>query len=198
MKNTIINNQKIGFEVANNEVYATSLDIAKVFNKRHDNIISKIKMLPQDNFCLLNFKETERSTKITASEGYKKDKYYLLTRDAFSLLVMGFTGKKAYEWKIAFINAFNQMEKALRNKKPISSKSKYKKEYEAFEYPFTYGNLLVAIYATIRLQSKIDRLAKEWNDSAKFIESRINSVSKRFPRIKEVIEHAKEVVDNRF
>ncbi|MBW1466944.1 antirepressor, partial [Campylobacter jejuni] len=40
---------------------------------------------------------------------------YNLTRDAFSLLVMGFTGEKAYKWKILFIKAFNEMEKRLKN-----------------------------------------------------------------------------------
>ncbi|PCM56700.1 hypothetical protein CP502_07335, partial [Campylobacter sp. BCW_8712] len=38
-----------------------------------------------------------------------------ITRDGFSLLVMGFTGEKAYKWKIEFIKAFNEMEKRLRN-----------------------------------------------------------------------------------
>lgn len=42
---------------------------------------------------------------------------YYMNRDGFSLLVMGFTGKKAIEWKIKFINAFNEMEKALRHPK---------------------------------------------------------------------------------
>ncbi|HFZ5046134.1 TPA: Rha family transcriptional regulator, partial [Campylobacter coli] len=40
---------------------------------------------------------------------------YNLTRDGFSLLVMGFTGEKAYKWKIEFIKAFNEMEKRLKN-----------------------------------------------------------------------------------
>lgn len=43
---------------------------------------------------------------------------YLLTRDGFSLLVMGFTGQKALEWKLKYIDAFNQMETALREVDP--------------------------------------------------------------------------------
>lgn len=42
-------------------------------------------------------------------------KEYLLTRDGFSLLVMGFTGSKALEWKLKYIEAFNKMEQALKN-----------------------------------------------------------------------------------
>ena len=40
---------------------------------------------------------------------------YKITRDGFSLLVMGFTGEKAYKWKIEFINAFNKMEAIIKN-----------------------------------------------------------------------------------
>ena len=43
------------------------------------------------------------------------DKCYDITRDGFSLLVMGFTGKKALEWKIKYIEAFNSMERQLIN-----------------------------------------------------------------------------------
>lgn len=97
-----------------------------------------------------------------------------------------------------FINAFNQMESALRNKKPLISKSKYKKEYEAFEYPFTYGNLLDAIYATVKFQSKMDYLVKEWNENKRFVENRMKSVSRMFPNIKKAIEHAKELAENKY
>lgn len=53
----LINNQEVSFEVVNSDVFTTSLDVANVFEKRHDNIISKIKSFPQDNFNALNFKE---------------------------------------------------------------------------------------------------------------------------------------------
>ncbi len=41
---------------------------------------------------------------------------YLMNRDGFSLLVMGFTGKNALEWKLQYIKAFNQMESFIREK----------------------------------------------------------------------------------
>ncbi|HED7883877.1 TPA: Rha family transcriptional regulator [Campylobacter coli] len=89
------------------------MDLAKVFKKRHDNIIQTIENLPQDEFKTLNF---EISSSIRKNGLFEKDtKFYKLTRDAFSLLVMGFTGEKAYKWKVEFIKAFNEMEKRLRN-----------------------------------------------------------------------------------
>ncbi|EGS5837187.1 Rha family transcriptional regulator [Campylobacter jejuni] len=109
-KLAVINGVDVELEVANNQVTTTSLDIAAVFNKRHDNIIAKIETFPKDSFTDLNFK----ASKYIDSTG-RILPCYKITRDAFSLLVMGFTGEKAYKWKIEFIKAFNEMEKRLRN-----------------------------------------------------------------------------------
>ena len=49
------------------------------------------------------------------TERGRKYKEYLLTRDGFSLLVMGFTGSRALEWKLKYIEAFNKMEQAIKN-----------------------------------------------------------------------------------
>ncbi|EKJ0758025.1 Rha family transcriptional regulator [Campylobacter jejuni] len=105
----VINGINVEFEVVGDQTFTTSLDIAAVFEKRHDNIIAQIKALPQDNFTHLNFKVSnyKDSTGRTLP-------CYKLTRDAFSLLVMGFTGEKAYKWKTLFIKAFNEMEKRLK------------------------------------------------------------------------------------
>ncbi|EIO9601602.1 Rha family transcriptional regulator [Campylobacter coli] len=109
----IINEIKINLEIMKNQVFINSLDLAKVFKKRHDNIIQTIENLPQDEFKTLNF---EISSSIRKNGLFEKDtKFYKLTRDAFSLLVMGFTGEKAYKWKVEFIKAFNEMEKRLKN-----------------------------------------------------------------------------------
>lgn len=102
----IIENLKI----VDNKVFTDSLFIAEVFEKNHAHILRDIKNMCDDEFKTLNFKEANYK----ASNG-KTNPCYNLTRDAFSLLVMGFTGEKAYKWKILFIKAFNEMEKRLKN-----------------------------------------------------------------------------------
>lgn len=97
-------------EVIDNIIFTNSLFVAKVFNKNHAHILRAIENLPQDEFNALNF----NAVSYKASNG-KINPCYNLTRDGFSLLVMGFTGEKAYKWKILFIKAFNEMEKRLRN-----------------------------------------------------------------------------------
>ncbi|EOW3889795.1 Rha family transcriptional regulator [Campylobacter coli] len=109
-KLAVINGVDVELEVVDNAVYTTSLSVAEVFNKNHKNIIRKINEFPKDNFTKLNFE----LSKYIDSTG-RILPCYKITRDAFSLLVMGFTGEKAYKWKVEFIKAFNEMEKRLKN-----------------------------------------------------------------------------------
>ena len=104
-----INNINVNFEVVGDEVFATSLQVAEVFEKRHDHLIRTIDNLLNDDFKSANFKFDTYFDK----KGEQR-RMFSLTRDGFSLLVMGFTGEKAYQWKIEFIKAFNAMEAELR------------------------------------------------------------------------------------
>ncbi|EGP7979987.1 Rha family transcriptional regulator [Campylobacter coli] len=105
-----INNVNVVFEVVGDEIFANSLQIAEVFEKDHSNVLKAIDKLPNDEFKSSNFKYDSYFDKKS-----EQRRMINLTRDAFSLLVMGFTGEKAYKWKIEFTKAFNEMEKRLRN-----------------------------------------------------------------------------------
>lgn len=93
----------------------TSRKVAEVFEKKHCDVLRAIKNLeiPEDfrerNFALSEYEVTNNLGKTV------KYPEWLITRDGFSLLAMGFTGKKAMEFKIAFINAFNAMEEILKS-----------------------------------------------------------------------------------
>ena len=92
----------------------SSLDVAKVFNKRHANVIRDIEKLTdaksglskefnQLNFELVRYKD---------GKGEKR-KAYNMTRDGFTMLVMGYTGEKALKFKEMYIKRFNDMEKFI-------------------------------------------------------------------------------------
>ena len=98
--------------VFKNNAVTTSLRVAEVFEKRHDLVLRAIKNLVVD---LLNFEEMFWLANYQDSYG-RNQKLYRMNRDGFSLLVMGFTGKKALEWKLKYIRAFNEMEKLLLEK----------------------------------------------------------------------------------
>lgn len=90
----------------------SSLDIAETFEKRHSDVLRSIESLEcsksfaERNFALSDYKDTTG----------KSNKMYYITRDGFTLLVMGYTGEKAMKFKEAYINQFNQMEKMLQGK----------------------------------------------------------------------------------
>ena len=92
--------------------------IAERFGKRHDNLLQSIHVLKGG---LLENKETQANYFIkswyTEEQNGQTYPEYLCTRDGFSLLVMGFTGKEALKWKLKYINAFNQMEAFITERK---------------------------------------------------------------------------------
>lgn len=90
----------------------TSLDVAETFGKRHDHVLRDIKEMEcSEEFRLSNFGE---SSYINMQN--KKQPMYLMTKDGFTLLVMGYTGEKAMKFKEAYIKQFNHMEKLLKEK----------------------------------------------------------------------------------
>lgn len=110
----VIDDKKINFDIENQKAFITSFDIAEVFQKQHKHILRDIQALPDDEFRKSNF---GLSSELRKHGFFERDsKYYKITKDGFSLLAMGFTGEKAYKWKILFIEAFNKIEQSLRNK----------------------------------------------------------------------------------
>lgn len=98
-------------QVTDGKVVVSSRQVAEHFGKLHKDVLAGIENIRAENSALtLMFDKTS----YTAGTG-KSYPEYLMNRDGFSLLVMGFTGRKALEWKIKYIQAFNAMEKELRN-----------------------------------------------------------------------------------
>ena len=102
-------------------VTTTSIQVAQFFGKRHDNVLRAIRVLIREMASddrLLNFEETCVETKIDGAMNTqgatRKDPAYRMDREGFMLLAMGFTGKEALRWKLAFIAAFNRMEAELQ------------------------------------------------------------------------------------
>lgn len=98
----------------NDEPVCSSLQVAEKFGKRHTHVIERIEKIIEND-------STENSAQCFKASIYKdstgkSNKMYVMNRDGFTFLVMGFTGKKANEWKWQYIKAFNQMEKFIREK----------------------------------------------------------------------------------
>lgn len=100
----------------NGEPVASSRQIAESFEKNHRDVLRAVDSLKED---VRNFAQMFFETDTPDSYG-RPQRTYLMTRDGFTLLAMGFTGKAALAWKLKYIAAFNEMEKQLAQRPPIS------------------------------------------------------------------------------
>ena len=108
----------INVQQVDGQLLVSSREIATNFEKQHKHVIEKIENTRAENSAI---QEMFIESTYIASNG-KTNKEFLITRDGFSLLVMGFTGSKAMNWKLRYIEAFNKMEQQLKN--PFSNMSK--------------------------------------------------------------------------
>ncbi len=108
-----MNLENINIENKNGVMVVSSREVAENFGKRHDNIIRIIEEKIEVNSILRTPQYFIENTYIDKSN--RQSREYLMTRDGFSFLVMGFTGKKADEFKLKYIEAFNKMEEHIKN-----------------------------------------------------------------------------------
>lgn len=129
------------------ELVVTSRQVAEDFGKQHQHVTQAIENLISENSLL---KSMMMESEYTTERG-RKYKEYLLTRDGFSLLVMGFTGSRALEWKLKYIEAFNKMEQAIkeRSSRALSPMDQLRLQYQVLE---EHGGKIVQI------EGKIDDL----------------------------------------
>ena len=103
--------------------------VAERFGKRHDNVYRDIENL-------LKIEDTPKKYFIESRYQHPQNKQwypeYLMTRDGFTLLAMGFTGKKALKFKLAYIEAFNKMDRLIYYIKNLTQR-RMKYEYYCFQ-----------------------------------------------------------------
>lgn len=127
-KNLVFNNKGIA--------YTTSRQVAEIFDKKHFHVLRDIRNLIEETHPFLdasnnednmnpemshekwNFHLSKYFVESTYKDEYGRDKTeYLLTRDGFTLLAMGFRGPKALKFKMDYIEAYNAMEQAIASLK---------------------------------------------------------------------------------
>lgn len=96
-------------EVQNGQIVVSSKQVAEHFGKEHKHVLESIReILAVEKSATKFFAES------TFENRGKEYPMLLMNRDGFTLLAMGFTGKKALEWKLKYIQAFNQMEEQIK------------------------------------------------------------------------------------
>lgn len=106
-------------EVENGKPITTSLKVAEYFGKRHADVIRSIEDQVLPNVSR-TFNERDFALDTYADAKGEDRPMYILTRDGFTMVAMGYTGAKAMKFKEDYITAFNRMEDALRGSRPDS------------------------------------------------------------------------------
>ena len=132
-------------KVEQNQIVTDSRSLAENFGKEHAKVIRSIESIISETPKMASQKMFYETT--YKVEGNNKSyKMYLMNRNGFSLLVMGFTGVRAIEWKLRYIEAFNAMETQLIKKNtltlpdftnPVEAARAWANEYEAKQKALT-------------------------------------------------------------
>ncbi|WP_063653472.1 Rha family transcriptional regulator [Candidatus Arsenophonus triatominarum] len=171
----------------------TSRQVASYFGKQHFHVIEKIKNLEcSEQFLTINFSRVPFEHNGNVYEEYE------MTKDGFVFLVMGFTGKKAAQFKEAYIAEFNRMESKLH------SAPKYQPEaHEKFSNKDTQN-----LARIIALMTQNFRFRDAWNNAIWYalrevtgipspysMEVRlVPSIASECERIWHVTEHLQDVI----
>ena len=119
------------------QAVTTSLVLAEVFEKKHQHVMEAIRKLTVENSTV---KKMFVEDSYLNSRNQQQPMYYM-NRDGFTLLAMGFTGSKAMEFKLKYIDAFNKMEKQI-------------KEETKFRLPTNLNEMSTMFYSVMKDQDK--------------------------------------------
>ncbi len=153
--------------LVNNQATTTSTAVAEYFGKMHKHVLRAIDNLEcPAEYRALNFGLTFQV--IEMPNGAKREeRIFTLTRDGFALLAMGFTGKEAMQWKIAYLEAFNKMEAALKwgaDYPPIvqSWRRNWARIIPFFEYPPEIRKVIYTTNAIESVNMSLRKITKNW------------------------------------
>ena len=212
---------------SNGKLTVSSIQVAKDFGKRHDHVVRDIENLiimineglpkigetyrvaenSADPLKRPKFKVSDYFIETTYQHPQNKQRYkcYDITRDGFSLLVMGFTGKKALNWKLRYIEAFNLMEQKLYSDsyKQLSFEDEPKYEY----FDKTYNGVPVLTVEDIshiigvkrqNISYHLGRFLKKGSDYYTLRKGTILAFKKENPKISDKITCLNVIVKSGF
>ena len=143
----------------NNTIWVESTTVGEKFGKSHNHVVRDIEEIINKSDCPDLDSEMFLETTYVNSRG-KTYKSYLMNRDGFSLLAMGFTGKEAFQWKLKFINAFNLMEEKLKQSNVLSEEERLKLQLfskDASEVAYAHNRLIELATAPLIQQIEEDK-----------------------------------------
>lgn len=147
-------------ESAQGKIVTSSQAVAYYFEKQHRNVLRAIRGMLKNEHT----KEMFYEYLYTDKQNDQTYPAFLMTRDGFTLLAMGFTGKKALEWKIRYIQAFNEMERKLKEQENLAAQNCAAKSKTPDVAP---PEVLAQARAKTMLMNARTRQAKLWKTLAR-------------------------------
>ncbi|MDY0395380.1 ORF6C domain-containing protein [Virgibacillus halophilus] len=107
--------------IKNNHIVTSSRNVARDFDKGHREVLRAIDDIKKSG-VVQNCTDLFYETTYIHEQNKQEYRQYLMNRDGFTLLVMGFTGKQAMNFRYRYMNAFNQMEQELQKPRALTEK----------------------------------------------------------------------------
>lgn len=162
------------FKGQNDRILTTSLKVAEVFSKEHQHVLRDIRNLIEGVSKIGDTPMFVETTYINEQNGQEYP-MFVMNRDGFTLLAMGFTGKKAMKFKLDYIAAFNAMEDSLKKQQP--------KQLSGAEFLLEQAKLMVEQERRLsKVESEIASMKKERDENAKALLS-VSISSEMVPEI---------------
>ena len=111
---------EVTIKYENNQMLVTSLQVARDFRKEHKHIMRDIRALIES---VQNWTDLFSETTYIHEQNKQEYPMFTMNRDGFTLLAMGFTGKDALDWKLKYIEVFNNMEAKLNSPEFIMNRA---------------------------------------------------------------------------
>jgi Rha family phage regulatory protein len=173
---------EIVYRGESNQPLTNSKLVAEVFGKEHRNVVRDIKNLIEGG--VLKNEQTPMFEETTYINEQNKQSYpmFIMNQDGFTLLAMGFNGKKAMEFKLKYIEAFNAMKRQIEQTKPsvpqtyleaLKSlvKSEEEKQQLALENKQQQATILTISKTNVELGNKITEMLPKVSYYDKILQS---------------------------
>lgn len=107
-------------EIKNNQPVTTSLQVSEVFNKNHKDVLEAYDNLRLQEGVAENSADLFYEDMYIHPQNKQAYRLVIMTKKGWTLLAMGFTGKKATKFKLDYINAFDEMENHIKQQLPTT------------------------------------------------------------------------------
>lgn len=187
---------QIHIVIENEQPVTTSRNVAVNFNKKHYHVLEAIDEIIGG---IENLGDLFYETTYIHEQNKQEYRQYLMTKDGFTLLAMGFTGREAVQFKIAYIEQFNKMEETIKNQIDTSQLSP---ELQMFNQMFK--SLSNQEIKTKQLENKVDGISdlvqidtNDWRQEAVKVIRRIAAKQGNFDGMAELFNESYERLEDR-